>query len=337
MRYNFPITFGMSLLHQLSSASLTAPNDSSAILTGHFNQDHTSELRTNLARFHTNLDSGKWEDNEKLITQDYYWNYDGNTFIGSTNAIEALGYVVEGPLRGLKATDIYNIVDGNRGAILLQISGKQAGEFAGLPRQNNGLFNVKEAELLIFNGAALAHSALTITPIALMKEQMQGIIEAPVQSEMNMRPNPQTHRAFRQQARKTLASLHANVNSGRVGENGQFAAENVEVELNNQVRRGREAFINLVASNAAGSGAFPKKTFHDAEVLVDGKQGAIEYIWLSNQEQGYPGLSSANGTEVKVRGMLFMEFNDAGLITKATDVYDEGVIVATLSGSTSYL
>ncbi|KAF4945112.1 hypothetical protein FSARC_14505 [Fusarium sarcochroum] len=259
------------------------------------------------------------------------------TYIGPKDAIAALGYVAEGPLRGLEATDIYSIVDGNRGAVLLQISGKQSAEFAGLPLQKDGRFNVKEAELLVFDGDALVRTATTMTPIALMKEQMKGVIKAPKPSKITLTKNPQTNRDFREKLRKTLASLHLNVNLGNGSKNGQFAVPDVEVELDNKIFRGRDAFIKLVASDDAGRGAFPRKIYHDAEILVDGKQGAIEYIWQSKQEQEYLGIPSKNGTMVKVRGMMFFEFNDAGFITKATNVYDEGVIAATLSGNATYL
>jgi hypothetical protein len=313
------------------------PSDVSAILAGPFDEYWSALVRSNLKQFHENLSAGKWMDNEKLITQDYYWNYDGQTFTGPKDAIAALGYVAEGPLRGLKANDIYNIVDGNRGAILLQISGKQAEEFAGLPLQSHGLFNVKEAELLVFDGEALAHTSTVMTPIALMKEQMKGVIEAPPQSTISLKNNSQTSSAFRQHLRQTMARLHLNVNQGNASENGQFAVEDVEVEVDNRLSRGRDAFVNLVAACEAGQGAFPHKIYHDAEIMVDGRQGAIEYIWQSHQARPYPGIPFNNGTTVKVRGMLFMEFDEEGLITRATDVYDEGVIVATLSGNAGYL
>ncbi|KAI9154966.1 rhamnogalacturonate lyase c [Paramyrothecium foliicola] len=270
-----------------------------SVLPSAFDEFWTSKIRRNLKMFHLNLDSGKWQANEALLAQDYYWNYDGSTFVGPKNAGAALGFVADGPLRGLQAVDVYNIVDGDRGAVLLQISGKQNDAFAGLKLQENGLFNVKEAELLVFNGDALARSAATMTPIALMKQQMQEIIAPPAVSQITLRENPQTSQSFRQRLRQTMVSLHLNVNTGKASANANLATEDVEIEFNNEISRGRDAFV-----------------FHDAEIMADGMLGAIEYIWQATQEREYPGIGLKEGSVVKVRGMLFFEFNDEEFITK---------------------
>jgi len=114
------------------------------------------------------------------------------------------------------------------------------------------------------------------------------------------------------------------------------AIENVVVDVNGNMTKGRDAFLAAISSTSAGEGAFPNKIFHDDYVLADGRLGAIEYVWHGRQSKKY-GNIAANNTLVRMRGMLFFEFNQDLKVEKVASVYDEAVIATQLQGLVQYL
>jgi hypothetical protein len=76
-----------------------------------------------------------------------------------------------------------------------------------------------------------------------------------------------------------MASLHSNANKGDGSAIKALATVDVDVDENGDISRGREAFRRLVTAQNAGLGSFPNKSFHDFDVLADGRFGAIQYIW----------------------------------------------------------
>lgn len=304
----------------------------SLALTQHQEQ-YTSLLRANLRSFHQNLDTGNWNAIGRSLAPDYYWDYDGTIILSPPAAQAALQHVAGTLLGGVHAQDIYNIVDGDRGAVLFRISGKQGADFFGVPlQQPAGRYDVRSAERFIFNADGLAREVTTVTPIGITKEQMRGNVELPVASEVVFRPSVQTERGFEERVRKTLASLHLNVLAGNASANEVLAVRDVRNDENGVITSGREAFAKLISASNAGLRAFPVKAFHDFDILVDGLYGAIDYVWAGSQEGEYKGLPAREGANVKVRGMFFFEFNEDGLVEKAVSVFDEGVIEATLTG-----
>ena len=327
----FTLTFLTALVAAMTpqfTYPLTTPHD----------EHYTAQIRKNLNIFHKNLSIANYTAIGTLLSPDYYWNYDGTILITRQAGAAALEYFVESALHGLEGRDIYNLIDGNRGAVLFRISGKQSGDFLGLPLQKEGRYNVRSAEHFIFNGDAEAREVVTVTPTRVMKKQMTGEIEVPyVCSNVSLKVNPQTNLGFRELIRKNMAALHLNVMAGDADKNAVFATEDVEVDENGDVSRGREAFVGLVAARNVGLGSFPEKAFHDFDVLADGKLGAISYIWQGAQKEKYIDVPLKEGAIVRMRGMLFFEFNDNGLIEKAFSVYDEGVVSNTLTGTGGYL
>ncbi|KAL2070998.1 hypothetical protein VTL71DRAFT_14024 [Oculimacula yallundae] len=327
-----------SLAHLTLLASIAASSETFSTCPGLYDEHYTALIRRNFRSFHINLSKGQYDANGPLVSSDTFWNYDGNIILSRKGFTTALSEFVDSALKGLSAVDRYNIVDGNRGAVAIRLSGKQSGPFVGLPLQTNGRYDVWEAEKVIFDEEALVRSWVTITPIDVMKEQMKGVIDTcATSSNTTYGANPQTSRHFRERLRKTMAAFHLNANDGNASANAALATEDVQIEENGVFSQGRDAFVASVTSQNAGRSAFPEKLFHDFDILADGKLGAVEYLWQGPQKSEYAGIALRKNAVVRMRGMLFLEFNDEGLVVKVISVYDEGVVQTTLTGTGGWL
>lgn len=303
-----------------------------------YDEYYVSTVRKNFDAFHENLSRANYSGNGLLVAEDVHWNYDGNLIIGRDDWVTALTTVVNGSLRGLYIPDLYQVMDGNVGAVLYRLQGNQSGPFAGLPLTPGAHFHVAGAELAVFNSEALLYDLISIEPIGQMVRQMSGQLEVPAPTPQGTQPlrNLQMPPSYREEIRQTLKQFHVNVNAGNASANRMSAIENVVVDVNGNVTKGRDAFLAAIGSTSAGEGAFPNKIFHDDYVLADGRLGAIEYIWHGRQTKNY-GNIAANNTLVRMRGMVFFEFNEDLKVEKLTSVYDEAVVATQLQGLVQYL
>ena len=316
----------------VSSKAMSSSGNLTTVCVPPSDEYYNSLVRTNLATFHKNLDAGQPGANAAFFAPDLHWHYDGSILVTREVGIAALVGLVESALKGVNAQDTYKIVDGNRGATLFRIRGKQSGPFLGLPLQSDGQFNVQVAERFTFDSDALARDLVTTTPVSIMKEQMSGSIDvsAPLEN-ISLPQNPQSPHHFRDRIRKIMSALHLHANDGTFAAAAESAIPNVVVDENGSISHGKDAFIALITSKSAGRGAFPSKLFHDFEVLADGKLGAVDFIWQGAQQSRYMDIEVKESAVVTVRGMLFFEFNGDGLIEKAVGVWDEGVVEAALT------
>ena len=300
-----------------------------------FGESYISTVRKNLAAFHKNLSKGDIAANGPLNAPDCHWNYDGNLIISREDAVATLKFVVEGSFRGLKAVDIYQIVDGNIGAVLYRVHANQTGEFAGIPPQDGARMTFRGGELFVFNEDALLRNLITIEPIGQVINQLSGKTEVPAVRDQSLAANPQTSPEYRKLLRRNMTQLHKNIIQGSPEANVAYAAENVKVDDNGSMRSGRGAFVELLSARTLGEGAFPEKKFHVDHIVADGKLGVIEYVLEAIQQQEYAGLPP--GGKARMRGMFFFEFDGAGTITCVTAVHDEAVLRRQVSEPGSYL
>ncbi|CAI6331188.1 unnamed protein product [Periconia digitata] len=318
----------MSQLLALAASTMHSP---------HLPHGYSDRVRHNLRSFHQNLDAGNFSAIGSLIAADYYWNYEGNIILTREGGQMALESFVTSTLNGMHARDIYNIVDGDRGAVLFRISGQQSGPFVGLPLQQNGRFSVMSAEAFTFNKGAEAREVVTITPLGIMQDQMRGVLEPPRFTNDTLQEAKTKDAEYLRLIKRNLASIHLDANKGNLNAIANLAIESTEVDENGSISHGKDAFVKLVTAHNAGNGSFPGKLFHDFDVLVDGTFGAINYVWQAPQEKKYLEVEVDDENLVRMRGMLFFEFNNVGLVTKATGVYDERVVNTTLTGTGAYL
>jgi len=331
--YLFSIVAGASALFTQSNMTNAATEST-----------YTTLVRKNLASFHVNLSQGNYTLNGALNSPQIHWNYDGTTIIGRAAAVAALGAFAGegGPLQGITVTDRYLLVDGRVGMVLYSLQGALAAPLPGVPfREGGALYDALGVERFVFDEAALAEDLVTVDQFGRIAAQVAGAAEdlpPPVASPGPLASNPQTRREFREKVRRNLAILHRNVNAGDADANAALAVEGVVVNDNGvDEKTGRGAFVDFIAGKSVGMGAFPLKTFHDFHVIADGKQGAVEYVWQGEQKSAYNGIEVVEGARVRVRGMLFFELDDEGLVTKVTGVHDEAHLGSQLSGKGGYL
>jgi hypothetical protein len=164
-----------------------------------YDEYYVSTVRNNFDTFHENLSRANYSGNGLLVAEDVHWNYDGNLIIGRDDWVTALTTVVNESLRGLYIPDLYQVVDGNVGAVLYRLQGNQSGPFAGLPLIPGAQFHVAGSELAVFNSDALLYDLISIEPIGQMVEQMSGRLEVPAPAPQGTQPirNPQTSPSYR--------------------------------------------------------------------------------------------------------------------------------------------
>ena len=283
------------------------------------------QVRNTLSMFHINLSHGRYAANAPMVSLDIEWNRNGGLLLGRNNFVTTLAEF-NTTFHGLQVPDRYHIVDGNVGAVLYRLQGPQTGEFAGIANTGK-LLDIWGSELMQFNSEAKLSYLISIEEFGIAVEQLTG--QQPVTSpvQVNLLENPQTSPEFRQTLRNHMASLHQNFNERQQKAISAIVARDVAVDADQTLASGVNAFLELFNS---GLESFPDKIFHDDFILADGHLGAIESVWEGTQKGAY---TTSNGTvitptgqAVRVRSILFLEFNDEALIVSATLVHDEGVI-----------
>lgn len=116
-----------------------------------------------------------------------------------------------------------------------------------------------------------------------------------------------------------------------------LAIEDVEVNGIGNISRGEQAFIDLVTTQNADRDLSSNKLFHDFDILVDKNCGAVSYAWQAPQEKYHERTEVKEGVLVRINRVLFFEFYEDERVVKATDVYDEDIVRATLGGTSWYL
>jgi len=178
-----------------------------------YDEYYISTVRKNFYTFHENLCRANYSGNGLLVAEDVHWNYDGSLIIGRDDWVTALTTVVNGSLRGLYIPDLYQVVDGNVGAVLYRLQGNQSGPFAGLPLMPGAHFHAAGAELAVFNSEALLYDLISIEPVGQIVQQMSGKLEVPaptLQGTQSLR-NPQTPPSYREAIHQILKQFHPNM------------------------------------------------------------------------------------------------------------------------------
>lgn len=82
--------------------------------------------------------------------------------------------VVNGSFQGVYIPDFYQLVDGNICATLNDLQGNQTGPFLGQPVTPGAHFNIRGAELCVFDSEVMLTELITIQPLGKSKVQMAG-------------------------------------------------------------------------------------------------------------------------------------------------------------------
>lgn len=300
---------------------------------------YESLIRKNLGTFHINLSHGLYSSNGPLVSPSISWNVNGLLLISRASFVARLtGF--NASFHGLEVPDIYHIVDGHVGAVMYRLQGPQTGPFENIPPSGEGI-DVLGGELMTFNKDALLWDLKTVEEISIAESQLLGKTAAgPLVTNLTslLVENPQTSPEFRQHSREAIASIHENFNSGNNAATSHLLSPNINVILGSSSNNtSPQAFVEMIAK---WSKTFPDMVYHDDAVLADGKLGASEWVWEGTQTGSYTAMNGTvlepSGKSVRMRGFLFFEFTQDGLINKVTGVWDEGVIEEQLNGGPAY-
>lgn len=258
------------------------------------------------------------------------WNVNGQLLISRQSFVDHLTQF-NTSFHGLQAPDVFRIVDGNVGAVLYHLQGQQTGPYDGIPSQGKRL-EIMGGELMIFNSDALLDNLYTVEELGPALSQITGAINVTGPNpNLSVSSNPQMSPEFRTLLRENMASVHRNFNAGQNQKNAVLVTPDVQINADYVISTGSSAFVGLVAS---WQQAFPDMVIRDDYILADGHQGAIEYVWEGRQTDPYTCVNGTtlppSGKMVRVRGFMFLEFDDEGLIFKVTSVHDEAVIAKQL-------
>lgn len=290
---------------------------------------YEERVRHALSMFHINLSEGKYSANGPMVSFDMEWNRNGGLQLSRKNFVTTLT-TFNDSFHGLQVPDRYHIVDGNVGAVLYHLQGPQTGEFEGIPNTGK-LLDIMGAELMEFDSDAKLDYLITIEEFGIAIDELSGKQPISSPTPVSLFKNPQTSQEFRQKLREQMASLHRGFNLGQHSAIADLATQDVIVNADGTRDKGQNAFVALTTSDLD---AFPDKIFHDDFILADGHLGAIESVWEGTQTGVYTGpdgnVIQPTGQSVRVRSLLFLEFNDQALISSATVVHDEAVVARQL-------
>ena len=264
-----------------------------------------------------------------MVSFDMEWNRNGALMLSRANFVTTLTTFNES-FHGLQVPDRYHLVDGNVGAVLYRLQGPQTGAFEGM--LNSGeLLDIMGGELMQFDAEAELNYLITIEEFGIAVEQLFGNQTVTALTPVSLFNNPQTSQEFRQRLRDNMASLHRNFNIGQHSAIAGLATPDVVVNADQIQDQGSDAFMNLFLSDL---NSFPDKIFHNDFVLADGHLGAIESVWQGTQTGVYTApdgsIIQPTGQPVRVRSLLFLEFNEDALVKAATLVHDEAVVARQL-------
>ena len=296
-------------------------------------------VRKHLGTFHINLSHGLYSSNGPMVSPSIQWNVNGQFLISRTSFVTHLtGFNTT--FHGLQVPDVYHVVDGHAGAVMYHLQGRQSGPFEGINPSGKSI-NIMGGEFMSFDSDALLSSLKTVEEFAVAERQLRGQTQpAPPAANLTslLVPNEQTSPQFRQRSRQILASIHDNFNAGNNAANAALTEPNVVVVRGSVgSSTGPQAFVDLIGT---WKKAFPDMVFHDDTVLADGTQGAVEWVWEGTQTGPYTALNGTvlppSRTSVRLRGFLFFEFEESGLMKKVVGIWDDGVIEEQLSGGPAY-
>ncbi|KAJ6785089.1 hypothetical protein PWT90_03546 [Aphanocladium album] len=299
---------------------------------------YETRTRKNLIAFHHNFSKQKFEENGNLTNPSIAWDSDGSLTIGTHDFVEGLKSDAK-IFPGLILPDVYRILDGDRGAILYRVQGKQSDEFLGIKPEGRSV-DYLQAEFMKFDRNSLLEDLQTTSALEIGKRQLLGQLPAASPSKDDLDhfvvDNPQTPLAFRNLARQAVTEVHENYNLGRNAINRDLVASNVTVAIQGYAQgKGPEAFADLVAHHAK---SFSGLLYHDYGIVAEGRLAAVEWVWEGRHDGDYKASNGtvipATGRQVRNRGYYFYEFGiDSGLVEKVTAVWNELSVEGQINGA----
>lgn len=321
----------------LGGTGSALPTDKTAVYVDGYQHDSYYENKTRIseAKFHINFSAKKFDDNGPKVTPDIAWNNGGSLAIGRDIFVAGLKQY-EQVFNGMQLPDIYQIVDGDEGAVLFRGQGKHAAPFGGVKPEGRRV-NFLIGEWMVFDKDSLLNDLITIVPGQQVLPQITGKeTPPPPVSKLDelIVPNPQTSVEFRDEWKAAIRSIHGSYDEGKDAAIAALASPDVKVSNAGIETTGREAFVDAVSQFYH---AFPDLIYHDEKVLTDGHLAATSWVWQGTHTGNWTGL---NGTTiapthkpVRGRGFYFFEIGKKSqLVDKVTIIWDAASIESQLNG-----
>ncbi|KAJ3496100.1 hypothetical protein NLG97_g2905 [Lecanicillium saksenae] len=315
-------------------------NASGAVTISGYEHDPYYEAKTKktLTAFHHNYSKAKFDENGELTNPSLAWYADGILTIGTVDFVNGLkSDTIVFP--GLILADVYRILDGDRGAVLYRVQGKQQEEFLGIKPEGRNV-DYLQAEGMKFDRNSLLEELQTTSALEVGRKQLLGELPAdePAKDDLDRYVvyNPQTPLAFRNLAKQAATEIHENYNIGQNSKNRDLVACNVTVAIQGYAQNeGPEAFSDLVVHHTK---SFSGLLYHDFNIVAEGRLVGVEWAWEGKHDGDY---TAPNGTVipatsrlVRNRGFYFFEFGlYNGLIEKVTAVWNELLVEGQINGA----
>jgi Predicted ester cyclase len=281
-------------------------------------QQSTSEAHSRLmhiraGKFHANFSTGDFDKNGPLVAKDIQVDSNNVKFVGREKFVQRIKrYSI--PFPGLQLKDRIVVVDGNKAAVHYILQGYHKGPYGNIPATGNKI-EAMSGEVFEFNDQGLMSKLTTITKLDDVTAEVKGTKKIEAFQDVDLLPTRREDSAYEAKLRITAATFHKNFSAGDFDKNGPLVATNIHVNSNGTMLVGRDSFVNRIKRYKA---AFPNLTIDDEYVLVEGNRAAVEY-WMQGNQTGPYTLPDGRvlpptGKKIKVRGIEFMRFNQAGLL-----------------------
>jgi predicted ester cyclase len=285
-------------------------------------QDSEALFRENAPKFHQNFSKGQFEANGPLVTEDIDVDSNNVKLKGRDAFVKRIErYSI--PFPGLQLKDRIVVVDGNVAAVNYVLQGENTGPFGKLPPSGNRI-EAMSGEVFEFNPQGLMKKLTTITELDRVSAEVKGQIRIGEFQDVTLLPTGKEDAARRAKVRDAAAMFDRNFNADKPDRNGALAAHDITINADNTMLSGRRALVRHFTSLKL---SFPDMTIRDEYVLADGNRAAVEYIMEGTQTRPFTladgSVLPPSGKKVSVRGIEFMEFNEAGLLQDLVIVHNQ--------------
>ncbi|HEY4144368.1 ester cyclase [Pinirhizobacter sp.] len=265
------------------------------------------------SKFHRNFSNGEIDSNGPLAAPDIHVDSNNVILVGRDKFIERLKrYSV--PFPGLQLKDRIVVVDGSRAAVQYVLQGEHKGPYAGIPATGNKI-QAMSGEVFEFDKQGLMSKLITITKLDDVMGEIKGSKKIDAFENVTLLPNGNESPAYVAQVRRAASTFHKNFSTGQFDRNGPLVADNIHVNSNGTLLDGKSAFIERIKRYKI---PFPNLAIRDEYVLVEGNRAAVEYVMEGTQTGPFTlpdgSVLQPTGKPVRVRGIEFMRFNQAGLL-----------------------
>jgi predicted ester cyclase len=309
-------------------SSTIIPAEAASLNQGSANNE--TLFRENAPKFHKNFSAGDFEKNGDLVTEDIDVDSNNVKLIGRQNFVNRLKrYSV--PFPGLQLRDRILIVDGNKAAVNYVLQGEHKGPLGDIPATGNKI-EAMSGEVFEFNDDGLMKKLTTITELDRVTAEVKGTVHVDAFDDVMLLPVKKTSTSVQNRNRAAAAKFDVNFNANRESENIKLVAHDVTINADNRMVRGQAAFAERFR---AWKASFPDMTVRDEYVLADGDRAAVEYIMEGTHTMPYTmpdgSILPPTGKRIRVRGIEFMKFNDAGLLNDLVVVHNENDVASQLT------